>query len=158
MIRLNLGSGTQPLPGYLNLDIDDNNPVYPLSYENNSVDEIRASHILEHFSICDSIDVICEWHRVLKAGGELKIAVPDFALIAEAFLNGLNPNLRYEEYLMGGQTDEYDYHKSLWTEDKLRSILTCLGYTDIVRWHSEIQDCASLPISLNLKGTKSEPA
>ena len=103
MIRLNLGSGALPLPGYLNLDINENNPVYPLPYEDSSVDEIRASHILEHFSHREAERVIAEWTRVIKPNGTIKIAVPDFRLIAECYLNGLNPHLPIEGYLMGGK-------------------------------------------------------
>jgi len=154
MIKLNLGSGSQPLPGFINLDIDDNNPVFPLPYENNSINEIRASHILEHFGIQDSVAVLAEWTRVLKPHGKLKIAVPDFDLLASALYS--NDRILIERMIFGGQTDEYDYHKSLWTYEKLHNILSCLGYTDIVRWHSEISDCASLNISLNLEGIKCE--
>jgi predicted SAM-dependent methyltransferase len=155
-IRLNLGSGSQPLPGYLNLDISDNNPVYPLPYADNSIDEIRASHILEHFGKVESAAVLNEWHRVLKVGGILKIAVPDFAVIAEAYTNGQNPEFPFESVVMGGQSDQYDFHKSMWDLRKLFNVFTCLGYTNIVRWVSEIQDCASLNISLNLQGEKRE--
>lgn len=156
MVRLNLGSGSHPLPGYFNLDISDNNPVYPLPYANNSIDEIRASHILEHFGHTESIAVLQEWARVLKPGGELKIAVPDFTLLCEAFHNGMNDCKLIEMMIMGGQVDEYDYHKSIWYYQKLSDILGCLGFVNIVRWQSEITDCASYNISLNLKGTKLE--
>jgi predicted SAM-dependent methyltransferase len=154
MIKLNLGSGSQPLPDFINLDIKNNNSIFPLDYPNNFVDEIRASHILEHFSYGESINALKEWTRVLKPGGTLKIAVPDFAIIAEAFSNGMNDKRLMESYCMGGQTDEYDYHKSIWHMEKICNMLDVIGYENMERWTSEIKDCASLQISLNVKGTK----
>lgn len=49
-VRLNLGAGDNPMPGYVNLDIKGGVEIGKLPYENESVDEIRASHVLEHVS------------------------------------------------------------------------------------------------------------
>jgi 2-polyprenyl-3-methyl-5-hydroxy-6-metoxy-1,4-benzoquinol methylase len=51
-----------------------------------SVDVIRASHILEHFP-AQVPAVLKHWAAKLKPGGVLKIAVPDFAWIAQAYLD-----------------------------------------------------------------------
>lgn len=152
-IKLNLGGGFQKIPGYINLDRKLGSEVYPLPYTDGSVDEVRASHILEHFSHREVPAVLAEWVRALKPGGMLKIAVPDLAWIAR-HLN--RADLPLEGYLMGGQTDENDYHKSVFTEPRLRTLLTEAGLTDIEPWISEIEDCASLPVSLNLQGRKPE--
>ena len=78
-VRLNLGSGRTPIPGWTNVDIKAGGSAYPLTqYADGSVDEIRASHILEHFSHHEVALVLREWVRVLKRGGKLYIAVPDF--------------------------------------------------------------------------------
>ena len=154
MIKLNLGSGSNPLPDFINLDVKTGNSIYPLEYPNNFADEIRASHVLEHFDYAESIAVLREWTRVLKRGGTLKIAVPDFSIIAQGFSNGLNDKRTLESYLFGGQTDEYDYHKSMWHGEKLCTLLHVIGYENMERWESEIKDCASYQISLNVKGTK----
>lgn len=149
-MKLNLGSGCIEIEGYLNLDGAKGDVIYPLTYTN--VDVIRASHILEHFSIDESIDVVFDWVRCLKLGGVLKIAVPDFTDLLRRM--ALGESLPFEEIIMGGQTDERDYHKSLWTVEKLRALMVGAGLTNIQTWQSEIQDCASYPFSLNLKGTK----
>lgn len=156
MIRLNLGSGCIPLPGYLNLDANTNDSIFPLDYKDNTVDEIRASHVLEHFGFREAVTVLKEWTRVIKPGGVLKIAVPDFSIIAEGFTNGKNDKAVLEAYIMGGQTDGYDFHKSIWHGEKLCTILSVLGYNNLERWESEVADCASYQLSLNVKGTKSE--
>lgn len=96
MIKLNLASHGDNLPGYLNVDYDEETAdlkadVTDLPLEDESVDEILAFHILEHFRMGDYEahlsnplnnktvwDALAEWRRVLKPGGVLHIKVPDF--------------------------------------------------------------------------------
>ena len=153
-LKLNLGGGTGPeLPGYEVVDRKNGSEVYPLSYPNGCADEVRASHVLEHLPHNTTLAAVEDWVRVLKPGGKLKIAVPDLNFII-GHLQAGNRELPLEGYLMGGQTDENDFHHAVFTENKLRNIMYGLGLRRIRRWDSEIQDCASLPVSLNLEGTK----
>ncbi|TXH51087.1 MAG: hypothetical protein E6Q97_19150, partial [Desulfurellales bacterium] len=61
-MKLNLGSGDYPLEGYINLDAKHSDQLFPLvpnrypgdgipqgGLTSNSADEVRASHVLEHF-------------------------------------------------------------------------------------------------------------
>lgn len=152
MLRLNLGGGLVPLPGYTNVDRKTGQEVYPLVYADGSAHEIRASHVLEHFSHRQVLAVLKEWVRVLKPGGRLAIAVPDFTEIAKQYLAGAK--LPVESYLMGGHVDEDDRHGALFDEEQLRDLMRAAGLFGIQRWRSSIQDCAALPISLNLFGYK----
>ena len=77
-IKLNLGAGDIPIDGYISIDRKTGQEAYPLAYEDGSVDEIRASHILEHFGLREISAVLKNWWDKLKPGGLLKIAVPDF--------------------------------------------------------------------------------
>ena len=151
MVKLNLGGGLQKRAGYVNIDRQYGTEVYPLEYEDGSVDEIYASHILEHFSHKEAPRVVAHWVSKLKIGGKIRIAVPDFHWIIDNQTNRLA-----EAYLMGGQMDEDDYHKSIWTEKKLREVMSHAGLTEINQWESDGTDCSSLPLSLNLEGTKTE--
>lgn len=152
-MKLNLGSGENKLDGYENLDIKNGNEVSDLvQYSDNSLDEIRASHVLEHFSHNQIYQILQGWVNKLKVGGILKIAVPDFAKIAAGYVKGIN--LNYAGYLMGGQTDKDDYHKAIFDRKGLVGAFEALGLENITEWQSEIEDCASLPISLNLQGVK----
>ncbi len=151
-LRLNLGCGEFPLPGYLNLDRKQGQEAYPLELPDESVDEVRASHLLEHFSHQQVIAVLDDWVRVLKPGGLLKIAVPDLNKILHLYQT--DPEANVQGYLMGGHTDEDDYHKCVFDEGVLRNALEQVGLVDIEPWESEIGDCASLPVSLNLQGRK----
>ena len=172
---LNLGAGMLPLPGLLNIDLCYDavpyaqrrewldagsrtcaSDIYPLdAIPDETVSFLRASHCLEHFPRAQTMDVLREWIRVLKPGGILKIAVPNFRWIAEKYLS--NPDATdwpIAGYVMGGQTDERDFHKAIFDEDGLTEALEGLGLVDIQPWTSEVQDCAALPVSLNLQGRK----
>lgn len=155
-VRLNLGSGSNPLLDYINLDICEGRSIYPLAYEQNSVAEIRASHVLEHFPMRQTLQVLKEWVAVLKPGGWLKIAVPDFKWIAQSYLNRFDAPIA--AYLMGGQTHEYDYHKAIFDHDSLKALMAEAGLVDIQNWGPEagVRDCSALAVSLNLMGQKPE--
>jgi hypothetical protein len=79
--------------------------------------------------------VIKHWAAKLKPGGVLKIAVPNFAWIAKAYLDGVEAPI--EGYTMGGQTDADDFHKSLFDARTLADLLRDAGLTDIGKWDSD---------------------
>lgn len=153
-MKLNLGSGDIQMDGYENIDIKTGRATYPLDYEDDSIDEIRASHILEHFPHRQVLEVLRHWVSKLKQGGVLKIAVPDFKVIVDAYSGGKKINV--VGYIMGGQIDENDYHKCLFDRSSLTQLMQAAGLGRITDWKTEIADCASLAISLNLQGIKME--
>lgn len=152
-LKLNIGAGSTVIDGFTPIDRKLGQEAYPLPYEDNSVDEVRASHILEHFSFREAIDAIKDWIRVLKPGGKIRIAVPDYEKIHDVAQH----DEKWQFYLMGGQMDENDFHKSVWTESYLKKVMTACGLGSIQHWHSEYKDCASLSVSLNLEGIKALP-
>ena len=148
-MKLNLGGIAD---GYVCIDRKLGSEAYPLSYEDNSADEIRASHILEHFGRGEVADVLKDWVRVLKPGCYLKIAVPDFNYIVKHLEDEM-----WQGYLFGGQTDENDFHKVAFTEDILGGVLVAAGLEDIGPWKDDVDDSAAMPVSLNLQGRKPKP-
>lgn len=151
-MRLNLGAGERTLAGYTNLDRKGGEEAFPLTFADSSAEVIRASHILEHFSHRLIGDVLADWVRVLKPGGLLQIAVPDFERIARDYLQG--KNIPVQGYVMGGQTDADDHHGAIFDVETLSEALAAAGLVGITRWVSDAEDCAALPVSLNLQGIK----
>jgi len=79
--KINIGAGGEKLPGFISIDIDP--LVKPdivrdiekgLPFDDNSVDEIKCSHTLEH--IHDLLFVLREFYRVCKNGAKITIIVP----------------------------------------------------------------------------------
>jgi len=152
VIRLDLGAGDNPVPGFESVDRKNGQEVYPLACDDNSVDEIRASHVLEHFSHTQVSPIVNHWVAKLKPGGRIRIAVPNFEYIAREYLAGSPINV--QGYLMGGHVDENDRHGVAFDADVLLEVLLASGLERVHQWRSEQQDCASLPVSLNLGGYK----
>jgi SAM-dependent methyltransferase len=83
--RLNLGAGESKEAGYINLDwqpltnsdITHDLNRFPYPFDDASIDEVRAFHIVEHLD--RPFDVMRELHRILKPGGLLHIKVPHFS-------------------------------------------------------------------------------
>lgn len=156
MLKLNIGGGPIDLPGYTNIDRKAGLEAFPLTgIETESVDEVYASHILEHFGHGHIRQVLMEWVRVLKPGGVLKVAVPDFQKIAAMYQG--HSEAPVQAYTMGGQIDDDDFHCCLFDHDTLYGALDAVGLIDIQGWKSEVADCAALPVSLNLQGMKPLP-
>lgn len=155
-LRLCLG-GREAVPeGFINIDRATGGEVYPLDYPDNSVDEIYASHILEHFSHKQTQAVLNEWARVLKPGGVMRVAVPDFGKLAMQYANQ-SMDEYFEDYILGSHEDENDRHGAIFEEGGLRTLMRRAGLVSLSRWKSEIVDCAALPISLNIRGIKLDP-
>jgi predicted SAM-dependent methyltransferase len=93
-IRLNIGSDWSQISGFLSVDF--NPDVSPdvladgkdLPFPDDSVDEIYASHVLEHFTWSDGLVALKEWLRVLKPGGMLTVATPDIEGIYHCYKHG----------------------------------------------------------------------
>lgn len=151
-MKLNLGAGNTVIDGYTNLDGANGDSLYPLHCADGSVDEIRASHVLEHFPQADTAAALKDWTRALKPGGLMKIAVPNLDAIIEAYQTKQPAPIA--GYLMGGQTTPLDFHKAVFNADTLSHAMREAGLISINGWESEIQDCAALPVSLNLMGWK----
>lgn len=155
-IKLDIGGGERPIPGYQLVDRRAGQEAYPLAWPDNSVDEIRASHVLEHFGHGKTQAVLTDWVRALKPGGVLRVAVPSLNYILDAYNRPGNTE-PIEGYLFGGQTDENDFHYAGFNRRKLWALMSRAGLIDIQTWESEVRDCAALPVSLNLKGIKPPP-
>lgn len=141
-LKLHLACGHDYQPDYINIDlyplpdakVDAIFNIKELPYDDNSVDEIRALHIIEHFDFFEGQEVLKEWYRVLKPGGRLLMETPDFLATCDAFVKGSEEFriLLYGHFFahpwIPGQT-----HKFLFTESQLTSQLSWTGFKNTKR-------------------------
>jgi len=152
-MKLNIGAADTELPGFTPVDIRASQNAAKLEYADDSIEEIYASHVFEHFSYHNAADVLAEWVRVLKPGGRIRIAVPDFDWVVKQYISQ-SDKFNIEGILMGGHSHEHDVHLAIYNEPKLRAVMERAGLERIERWQPEINDCSSLECSLNLQGFK----
>lgn len=177
-MKLHLGCGSVRLPGYINIDLVESDAVdvvmdvRHLTYEDNSVDLIYASHVLDHVSRHEVDDVLREWYRVLKKGGLLRVAVSDFEVTVKLYLAGIRLE-RLWGSIVGGQKQPCDQHGCVFDYDTLSFYLYRNGFCNVHRYdwrdtiHKDFDDYsqAYLPFmdkengiltSLNVEGLKGE--
>jgi hypothetical protein len=104
-LRLNLGCGDKHLPGYVNVDVASSRAgVQPdvqcdlrdlKLFATGSADEILAVHVVEHFWRWEIVDVLHEWLRTLKPGGQMIVECPNLLeacrTLLEDPINGAQP-------------------------------------------------------------------
>ena len=83
VLKLNLGSGSSQMEGYINLDKKDygqevcRDVMRGLPFDDNKFDEVYASHFMEHVEAGEPLYfVLHEIWRVCKSNARLKIRVP----------------------------------------------------------------------------------
>lgn len=121
---------------YEHLDYDN---IFDLKqFKDNSVDLIYASHLIAYFDRNEIIPILQEWRRVLKIGGILRLATPDFEELTFLYQEGKVQfeNIAgplYGRMVMGSETI---YHKTSYDINSLYPLLRKIGFNDIkqYRW------------------------
>ena len=168
-LKLNLGGRDTQIPGFKTVDlkpgptVDYQSDISDLSFcKDGTVDEIYASHCLEHFSHQRTLFVLEEWHRVLKRGAKCYISVPDFEAAIKLYLEwGMTDYVR--NLLWGDQGYDLAYHYAPFTFPVLLNLLHKAGFKDVKRmtWMPhKVMDCSRLvdtvdnkPVSLTVEAT-----
>lgn len=171
LVRLHVG-GTQVKAGWKILNA---NPAPHVDYVGDvqrmpwfgdgSVDEVYASHILEHLGHREELPrALREICRILKPGGRLCISVPDFELLCHLFVRPeLSKDDRFAvmQHVFGEQRDQFDIHKIGLTFEFLLDYLAKAGFSAAQRVEAFglFDDYSTftrfgVPISLNVEAFK----
>lgn len=142
-MKLHLGCGKLYLNTYINIDIQSDiaDIKYDITkldmYADGSIDEIYISHVLEHFTKRQLVDILKEYNRLLKNGAILRIAVPDFDSICDVYSR--NKNIAEITGLVnGGQKNNYDIHFNIFNFQILKKLLENFGFTNIEKYDENI--------------------
>lgn len=133
-------------------------------FADNSVEQIYASHVLEHVGQAAMRYTLNGIHRILMKGGKFMVSVPDLDILCHTFISPVaDANMKYHvlNMIYGGQSDAYDFHYMGFNAQFLQGFLQDAGFVDIRRVasfglfadFSEFKPYG-FPISLNLVAAK----
>jgi predicted SAM-dependent methyltransferase len=141
VLRIHLGCGQVADPRFLNVDA---RPFPHVQYVTGSMlmpalppgcaDMIYACHLFEHEPFGTQMDVLRRWHKLLKPGGEIRLAVPDFEKVVDLYQRKEINFPSVQSILMGGQTYPNNFHYALFTTFRLTRLLRDAGFTEIRPW------------------------
>ncbi len=174
--KLHIGTGKNYLPGFVNVDIfssvraDVYADMTALPFDRGSIDLIYACHVLEHAHRHMIAATLTHWRDLLKTGGTLRLAVPDFAACVKWYRATANLD-QITGLLYGGQNHPKNNHFITFDEHTLANALRQVGFEKICRWdwcsteHAQFDDFSQcfLPhmdkesgtlMSLNLEAVK----
>ena len=129
-------------------------------FEDNSIEEIYASHVVEHVAQKKVETTLKGIHRVLKDSGKFYVSVPDMDILCRIYLDPkAPPKVKFHTMRMmfGGQVDDFDFHYFGWNFQFMNEFLLKAGFKKIERVKSfslfnDTSDYAPYgpPISLNI--------
>ena len=116
--------------------------IVHLPFKDDSMDLLYASHVIAYFDRTEVIDLFKEWNRVLKPGGILRVATPNFDQMAYLYIEKdmtldkfVGP--LYGKMEMDGKTI---YHKTVYDEDSLCETFLKSGFVSPRYWYWEEVD------------------
>lgn len=93
--KLNLGCGDKVLDGYVNVDTAPSRKgiepdvladLRQLPFDPESADEILAVHVIEHFYLWETRDLLSHWKSILRPGGALILECPNLLTAARSLV------------------------------------------------------------------------
>ena len=176
-LLLHIGCGPIDSPEFVNIDALPYAHVHVVTenlddladFADETVDLVYMCHVLEHIKSPQVGRVLHEMHRVLKAGGVLRLSVPDFDRLIDVYQAAGGDLDVIRKQLMGGQESEYNIHYGLFNRGSLSELLQEVGFRSIRTWdpkdcqYHDFKDKAgkvmtigdrSFEISLNLEAVK----
>lgn len=134
-IKLNLGCGHKPLPGYLNIDsrvlpeADMVSEVRSLPFELGTIAEIASFHLVEHFPEHElKTRILPHWHELLRPGGVLRVVCPNWAAMIDQLNSGRMNIERFKLLTFGGQDYNGDDHSAMYTPETLTQVIVAAGF------------------------------
>ncbi len=134
--KLDIGAGNKSSEGWTSFGLEPHHEIYgdvtDMPLDDDTVDEARAIHVIEHVYPWDALRTLKEWLRILKPGGLLILELPDLAKCCANFLAGTHPRkgiLGIYGDIEGG--DVLMLHKTGYTPQSLRALLREAGFTKV---------------------------
>ena len=156
--KLQIGSGVNILPGWLNTDLNPAKGIMSMDatkrfpFGDCTFDYIFTEHCIEHLEYRVGAQLVQECYRVLKPGGRLRISTPDLRFLIELYdENKTELQKRYivwaiDKFIRDTEnyTDTFVInnffrawgHKFIYDYKTLKSLLNKCGFGDVERYES----------------------
>lgn len=128
--------------------------VRRLPFDADTYDVVFSSHTLEHFARAEISDIIKEWTRILKPGGELRLIVPSIEWAAQRIVAG-HVDWHVLNVLYGSQEYKENFHRVGFTPKTLEETVrkhdieeievTLQGYNILLRGKKKCRAESSIP-------------
>ncbi|NIM05466.1 MAG: methyltransferase domain-containing protein, partial [Armatimonadetes bacterium] len=134
-LKLEIGSGESPEPGFLHLDIRSGPHIEyvtdarRLPFPDGTVTEIYSRHNLEHFTFAEAREVLQECLRILKPGGKIYLIVPNMEFHIEQYYAADQKHA--QAGFWGWQRNPFDVHKWGYWWESLHNLLASVGFAQI---------------------------
>ncbi len=128
-LKINVGAGRDIRNDYINIDnrelhgIDIVADVNELPFEKDTVDEVYAAHLIEHFTEYQLKKLITIWFGLLKKGGELVLITPNLEIMVKDYVGGKIDWNNLRRIILGGQDYVGDYHYNAFSPDYLTGFI-----------------------------------
>jgi len=154
--RLQIGSGLNDLPDWLNTDFNPSgsqiflDATRPFPLPDNSFDTVYSEHMIEHVPWHGGRAMLRECYRVLKPGGTIRIVTPDLAFLVRLLHDPTAPQhaeyIRYsmKQYGIDGPEGSAAHvvnhfvrawgHQFIYDEATLRGLMQECGLTAITAY------------------------
>ena len=136
-MRLNLGCGSQKIDNFIGVDLCTEADLHhdlkqPLPFEDNSIEEILAIHVIESFYQWEFPAVLKDWYRVLQSGGKITI---EFTSLTDTINMYLGNDKQHGHWGLYGRQDvpidPIVLHHYVYEKDELKELMEKTGFCDI---------------------------
>lgn len=132
ILRVDVGCGLnikKPVDEWIHLDGDEGPHIEwvtdfaDIPTDDETVDEIWIGDVIEHIPAWRSVEVMKEWHRVLKPSGKLNGTTPNLDYNARQYVNGEITLEWFLQNLYGDRAAPPHQHYILYTRETLEAFL-----------------------------------
>ncbi len=162
--KLQIGSGGNPLPGWLNTDLypSADKPYLdasePFPFEDELFDYVFCEHIIEHIAYRQGMGMLKECFRILKPSGRIRISTPNLQVYLDLFSSEKSVlQQRYLEWICGNWLQRQKIlsqneslvlnlvmrgwdHQFIYDYKTLKDMLEGMGFSDITQKSCGVSD------------------
>ena len=137
-LRVNLGCGSTPKPGYVNVDtrsfpgVEVTTEFDSLPFQQGSVHELFSSHLLERFAP-DHLrrTLLPYFFRLLAADGRFHAVVSDMDAMIRNYADGGRSGDELRDAIFGMPTHGHDSRRNMFNAATLSSLLEGVGFVNV---------------------------